>query len=277
MTERPDPRTFQADADDKLERIVLECRDIVATTEKGRPTGAWQYLRSRGLDPSNLPECIKCRSRAMGKHGAVVALVEDGSGNVVGCQQIFITPNGSKAPADKFTGPGAKRSYGRIKGKVVRLAGSAPEVNYHDQKNNKTYRGVIPIVCEGVETAISVWQAHDGKREVWCTLGVKNIGHVPDPPWSVGATGHKLRARMLAIVADADAEGTDGHNDLIRGIHRLHKRNLGVLLARPDGSGGRDANDVLMEEGSEAVRRLVDGMQADSAQRLRRVGARPGS
>ena len=137
----------------KLDQIVAACMPLE------RDTGAWKYLESRGINPASLPADVMRQPNAMGGHGAVVVLLRDDAGNVVGAHRIFVERDGRKAPANDYTGPKAKRSYGSIKGNVFVFPGEKGP----------------PIVAEGFETAASIAQAVAGKHPVWCSLASSSL------------------------------------------------------------------------------------------------------
>ena len=191
--------------------------------------------------------------RLFGRHGtgAVVAKVEDAEGTVVGAQRIFIDPHG-KAVKNEYTADG-KRSYGSIKGNVVRFKGT------------NIVAESCPIIAEGVITGLTVWQAFEGQRSVWCTLGLDNLGDIPMPP----GEGKK----RVVIVADADGEDSEAADTLVLGVDKLHGRGIETAIAMPDGTGGYDANDLLKDKGRDAVRKLVNLAQYELANAAYRTRA----
>jgi hypothetical protein len=107
------------------------------------------------------------------------------------------------------------------------------------------------IVCEGIETGLSIWQATG--RAVWVTLGVENFKHAPLAP----------KASVI-IAADADPD----RRPLLKAINHLQMKH-GVMLTVPTGTDGRDFNDVLREEGADAVREQIDDHGLVLAERVR--------
>ena len=133
---------------------------ILASVEPISGTPGEYYLRSRGIT-ATVPDCIGFRRRAFGQYGAVVARATNSDGEVLAVQQIYVTADGDKAPlaVPKRTN---KAVDGWAHNSAVRLPGTAPV-----------------ILAEGVETALSIWQATG--RETWACLGISNIAHAPVP------------------------------------------------------------------------------------------------
>ncbi len=118
--------------------------EIVRQTESPNGTPVHAYLRGRGI-AIQPPDCIRFRQNAYGSYGAMVALATDAAGEVLAIQQVYLTAEGRKAPLNPV-----KRTNKAVEGwgerSAVRLPGREPLV-----------------LCEGVETALSVWQA-TGRR-----------------------------------------------------------------------------------------------------------------
>ena len=95
------------------------------------------------------------------------------------------------------------------------------------------------ILCEGVETALSVWQATG--QETWACLGISNIGRAPVPE---NAT--------VIIARDGDLPGSKAEGQMARAASMLAHRGMTVLIATPPEE--QDFNDVLVREGEPAVR-----------------------
>lgn len=200
----------------KVSDIVRGCIPI-------NETPATAYLKHRGItvDP---PPCIKYRSNAYGKYGALVAQATSDSGTVLAVQQIYLTDSGEKAPV-----PVVKRTNKAVakwaEKSAMRLPGKPPL-----------------ILAEGVETALSIWQATG--QETWACLGVSNIGSAPVP-----------KGADVIVARDGDAAGSKADAQIIRAIGKLHQRGASVKVAKPP--EGKDFNDLLRESGEEAVRALI--------------------
>ncbi len=132
--------------------------EIVRQTEVPNGTPAHAYLVGRGII-TQPPDCIRFRRSAYGKYGAMVALATDAAGEALAIQQVYLTAEGRKAPLDVV-----KRTNKAVDGWAERAAVRLP--------------GREPLVlCEGVETAPSVWQATG--QETWACLGISNIARAP--------------------------------------------------------------------------------------------------
>ncbi|MGZ8997205.1 MAG: toprim domain-containing protein, partial [Rhodospirillales bacterium] len=176
---------------------------------------------------------MRYRPNAHGRYGALVALATEADGTVAAVQQIYVTSNGRKAPLSirKRTN---KAHEGWAKVSAVRLPGKPPLV-----------------LCEGVENALSIWQATG--HETWACLGIANIGKAPVPD-----------GEPVIIARDGDAPGSKADNQLARAAQALVQRGHVVSIATPP---EEDANDVLVEEGDEAVSVLIATAEPITAER----------
>jgi hypothetical protein len=102
------------------------------------------------------------------------------------------------------------------------------------------------VLCEGVETALSVWQATG--QEVWACLGISNIARAPVPDKATVILAH-----------DGDAPGSRAEGQIIRAATALALRGLRVLIATPP--EGEDFNDMLQREGEDAIRNRIAGAE----------------
>ena len=201
----------------KVAAIVGECSDPATTP-------AELYLRNRGITATPLPPSLRYRPNAHGRYGALVALATDANGNVNAVQQIYVSDDGGKAPVkvQKRTNKG-RDDWSDTS--AVRLPGEPPI-----------------ILCEGVETALSVWQATG--QESWACLGISNIARAPV---SEGAA--------VIVARDGDAPGSKAEIQLRHAVTILRQRGCQVAVAEPP--TGKDFNDVLVEGGEDAVRDLI--------------------
>ena len=122
-----------------------------------------------------------------------------------------------------------KRSLGTIKGTVVEI---------QDQQG-PTY------IAEGIETALSLKEARI-KGRILVSLGLSNMANI----------GAHLRNKdeQLILCADADGPQSAAWKTSQKALERLTQEGFKVSLIRPQGENGRDFNDVLQEEGIQAVR-----------------------
>lgn len=201
----------------KVAGILQQCLEPAGTCVDA-------YLHSRSITARPLPRSIRYRPNAYGRYGALVALATDAAGEVTAVQQIYLTADGRKAPlkVQKRTNK-ARDDWSETS--AVRLAGTSPIV-----------------LVEGVETALSVWQATG--YETWACLGIANIGRAPVPSG----------ARPI-VARDGDVPGSKADHQIRRAIAVLSDQGREVLVAEPP--LGKDFNDILVEEGDDGVRRLI--------------------
>lgn len=209
----------------KVAGIVAECLDPTGTCVE-------TYLRNRGITTLPLPPSIQFRPHAFGRYGALVALATDADGTVHGLQQIYVTEDGRKAPL-KVQKRTNKAHDGWSDVAAVRLPGTAPLV-----------------LTEGVETALSVWQATG--RETWACLGIANIARAPVPD-----------GVPIIVARDGDEPGSKADQQLRRAVTILGGQGREVAVAEPP--VGQDFNDVLQREGEQAVRDLIGAALAADA------------
>ena len=218
-----DPAAAGPDVDSgkaaKVAGIVGECVDLAGTAGD-------LYLRGRAITVRPLPGCLRYRPNAHGRYGALVALATDVNGTVAALQQIYVTADGRKAPL-KVQKRTNKACEGWAEVSAVRLPGKSPLV-----------------LCEGVETALSVWQATG--QETWACLGIANIGKAPVP-----------KGEPVIVARDGDAPGSKADNQIIPAALALVQRGHMVSVATPP--EGEDANDVLVQQGEDGVRALIAG------------------
>lgn len=225
---RPTPAVAAVSGTMDSKKAVAE---IIAHLEGIAGTPAETYLRNRGITKTP-PDCIRYRRCASGKYGALVALAKDEAGVVLAVQQIYLTDDGQKAPV-KVVKRTNKAVDGWSERAVVRLPGLAP-----------------PILCEGVENAVSIWQATG--RETWACLGIANIARAPVPS-----------GKPLLIAGDGDAPSSKAHQKRQSAVTLLRGRGHDVAVADPP--VGLDFNDLLRANGEQAVRDLINRPTASEA------------
>jgi predicted P-loop ATPase len=201
----------------KVAEIVNGCEDAAGTRVEA-------YLRRRGITTSPLPPSIRFLANAYNHYGALVALATDPEGQVHGLQLIYLTEDGRKAPL-KVQKRTNKAHDGWADVAAVRFPGIAPVV-----------------LCEGVETALSVWQATG--QESWACLGISNIARAPLPE---GAS--------VIVARDGDAPNSKADQQLRQAVTVLRTRGHDVTVAEPP--PGQDFNDILQSDGEDAVRMLI--------------------
>ncbi|WP_292611453.1 toprim domain-containing protein, partial [Nitrobacter sp. 62-13] len=100
-------------------------------------------------------------------------------------------------------------------------------------------------LAEGIETALSVMMAC-ARLPVWATLSTSNLEQVVLP----------AEARKVVLLADHDPSGA-GARAAAAAAARLHAEGRRVFIAMPP-KEGEDFNDLLVREGVDAVRRVVE-------------------
>lgn len=210
--------------DRSKEDLAAKVADIVAGCGPIKGTPAETYLRLRGITASPLPPCLRFRPNAFNHYGALVALSTDAAGNVLAVQQNYLTADGRKAglKVQKRTNK-ARDGWSDVA--AVRLPGTPPLV-----------------LCEGVETALSVWQATG--YETWACLGISNIARAPVPDDA-----------SIIIARDGDEPNSKADQQLRKAATILRGMNRDVTVAMPP--AGKDFNDVLQAGGDQAVRDLI--------------------
>ena len=99
-------------------------------------------------------------------------------------------------------------------------------------------------LAEGIETALSVMQACP--LPVWAALSSGNLEQVVLPP----------EIMRVVLLADHDGEGV-GLKVAERAAERFHAEGRRVWIAHPPDAGD-DFNDLLLKEGADRVRQVVE-------------------
>jgi hypothetical protein len=183
----------------KVAAIVDACVDPA-----GAPADI--YLRKRAITAVPLPPALRYRPNAHGRYGALVALATAADGTVNAVQQIYVTDDGRKAPV-KVQKRTNKALDNWSDTSAVRLPGTPPI-----------------ILCEGVETALSVWQAT--RQETWACLGIANIARAPVP-----------EGAAVIVARDGDAPGSKTEIQLRHAVTILHQRGCQVAVATANRQG----------------------------------------
>lgn len=197
---------------------------IVASSEDPHATRVETYLQRRGITAMPLPPSIRYLQNAYGHYGALVGLATDAQGQVHGLQLIYLTEDGRKAPV-KVQKRTNKAHDGWSDISAVRMPGTSPV-----------------ILCEGVETALSVWQATG--QESWACLGISNIARAPVP-----------EGAPVIIARDGDEPSSKADQQLRQAVTILRDKGHEVSVAEPP--PGQDFNDILQADGDAAIRMLI--------------------
>jgi DNA primase len=180
------------------------------------------YLRARGIDidiPPSLRFLDRCPS-GYDKTGngqflpAMIAGIQDLSGKVIAVHRTYLAADGR----DKIKNVqgNAKQMLGRMKGGAARFAAA-------DEKL---------IIAEGIETALSLYQALEGRRAVWAGLSITGMGSVILPA--------VVREVILACDNDTKAPREQAEYQ----AQLLRARN-GIIVRLVFPPSGMDFNDWL--------------------------------
>jgi P4 family phage/plasmid primase-like protien len=202
---------------EKVADIIAGCCDTI----EGTP--AEFYLKRRGITIPP-PVSIRFRPYAWGSIGAMVALATDNNGNVLALQQIYLTADGKKADLE-----------------VVKRTNKAVD-KWAEQASVRLPGNTPLVLAEGVETALSIWQATG--HETWACLGVSNMSRAAVPE---GAD--------VIIARDGDVPGSKADRQIKQVVAKLQARGHKILVAAPP--EGKDFNDLLQLEGAGVVRTLI--------------------
>jgi hypothetical protein len=193
------------------ERTEL-ARTIWRQTRSAPGTIVDDYLFGRGL-AGNIPATIRFHPALKHPSGvyypAMVAAVENLEGVIVAIHRTFLKPDGT-GKADVEPNKMALGSYSKC---AVHLTVCAPEL----------------VICEGVETGLSLLQATG--RHVWVALGTANLGQVQLPPF----------VSEVIIAADHDDPGMNAAMEAIA-TYGAHGCQVRVVSPRTE---YMDWNDVL--------------------------------
>jgi putative DNA primase/helicase len=168
----------------------------------------------------------------------LVAIVRNVSAGRIAIHRTYLTPDGAR----KADVPKPRMMLGSVAGGAVRLG----DVSEH---------GVVGL-AEGIETCLSVKQACP-ELPVWAALSSGNLELVVLPP----------EITRVVILADNDGEGV-GLKVAERAAGRFHAEGRRVWIAYPPAASD-DFNDLLLREGLDAVRTVVESAaewQPQSAQ-----------
>jgi putative DNA primase/helicase len=170
------------------------------------------YLASRSLkltDPTNLRFHPNLRHPSGTFWPAMVALIEDGVSRApIGIHRTYLDPSGSgKAPVEN-----PKMMLGECRGGAVKFG---------------TYNGQV-IVAEGIETALSVFQAL--QIPTWAALSCSGIQSLALPP----------EIKNVSIMADGDEPGEKA---AMLAATRWQREGRKVRICRAP--SGFDFNDLL--------------------------------
>lgn len=184
-------------------------------------TAAELYLLRRGITAWPDHSIKFCRSPF-----GLCGLAQAADGSIKACQIVYLTDDGRKQPDRHGV---TKRTYTDCTGwdeiSAVRLPG----------------RGE-PILCEGIETGLSIWISLAPKRPVNICLGLSGIKSL------------RMTSSKVTIARDGDAPNSKADIAIQRAIGARRSRQR-VRLASPP--IGLDFNDLLLRSGPSEVARVI--------------------
>jgi putative DNA primase/helicase len=170
-------------------------------------------LRSRIHVGLSIPPSIRFHAALKHPSGvflpAMVAAVEDSHGSIVAVHRTFLKANGTGKAEIKPN----RLALGPVKGCSVHLTAGGPEM----------------VLCEGIETGLSILQATG--LHVWVALGTSNLGQVELPAF----------VRRVIIAADNDEPGIKA-TDAASKAYRQCGYQVRIASPRTEKA---DWNDVL--------------------------------
>ena len=208
----------------------------------------WKYFQNRGINLPAKKSVYNLRlhpglksfdedGKYEGTYPCILALVQDRDGQPVTLHRTYITQGGIKAPVEN-----AKKMMPLIPGRHVqgaacRLTRSLASLGFCE----------VLGVCEGIETALAVWQATG--IAVWPALNAPLLALFDPPPW----------AKIVWAWADADP-GKAGEAAALKLKQKLDAARIESVIWMPDssilpvsdGRKGVDWLDVLAECGPHA-------------------------
>lgn len=216
------------EAEDKARQVAaLQARSAAVA---GSPAAA--YLAARGvveLPPAGVAYLPPVPGLGVlsPERGALVIWATDDAGQVRGGQRVLILPDGGKAPEDV-----RKPAFGAIAGFPARFPARIED-------------GPL-LVCEGPETALSVWQVTG--CETWAVFGATFFETAPIPT-----------DRQVILCPDRDAADSSAGKAFRRAVAHHAERGCDLWIAEapePEGSKA-DLNDTLQRAGAAAVRDAI--------------------
>ena len=227
---------------------ALEIAHILTAAKPISGTPVALYLTGRGL---TVPDCADLLFHPDLTHWetktgypAMLGRVRDRDGAVIGLHRSYLAIDEgvvTKAPLEK-----AKKMLGRVAGGAVRLA----ELDGGDRL----------ALSEGIETGLAVITACPD-LPVWATLSTSGLEQIDLPP----------SVRRVVILADNDVSGA-GMRAAEAAARRLRAQGRDVAVVLPPVEG-QDFNDLLLQEGPDAVAAVI--AEADSrpdAELARQIG-----
>lgn len=223
MEQQRPPAKPKADLRRVAQRIV-EASSLI----EGTPAAV--YLRTRGIimDPPHTLRFARIVPPQIEGNGlvaangtdplpALIAIVTDAAGQLIGLQRTYLTENGEKAATkstDTDRKPRVKYSLGNVVGGAIQLGPPSASM----------------IVTEGLEDGLTIAQALG--RSVWVAAGTSMLPQMMFPDVT----------RAIVIGADGDAAGEAAAG---KAAAAFTSRGLATRIMRP-ATGFKDFNAELM-------------------------------
>jgi phage/plasmid primase-like uncharacterized protein len=221
ISNHAEPAPAMADADQRADiaRRLTLARRIWDAAFNARGTPVGNYLAGRGISSLPVPPSLRWAPRCWHPSRiylpAMVGLVVNVNGELIGVHRTFLRPDGSgKADIDP-----QKASLGPIAGGAVRMGELRPQAPL--------------IVGEGIESALAMSELTDWPAwAALCASGVERLSLPQD-------------ARNIVIAVDRDHTGI-GEASARRAASRWVSERRRVRLVIPNRIGS-DGNDLLQE------------------------------
>ncbi|MBA4118862.1 MAG: hypothetical protein C0514_08230 [Candidatus Puniceispirillum sp.] len=224
-----------------------EVKALVAASHPLEETVARSYLKGRQIQ-KEAPKSLRFltpgttfsyqgKIRTVKGGGALLSCAMDEKGVVQAAQITYLDPSGARARSQdgkKFS----KITYGSPKGAFVPL----------QKEDGPLY------VAEGMETALSLREV-GVKGTIVASLGITNMENLPIQ-----------KERDVVLVADWDGEDAPSQKMIERAKLTLTQKGMKVRTLWPSKSSEHklDFNDLLMNEGPEKVRQVINNQGAFS-------------
>ena len=221
---RPPARRAREPIDRPEQRHAVEAMLARITSVEGSPGEV--YLRGRGI--SRWPHSIRFLPNPL----ALACLAQDLSGAVRAIQRIYLRADGSRGSI-------------MVAGVETRKTTHATCDGWHEIAAVRMPGRGLPILCEGVETGLSIWMATG--RPVCACLG------------NAGFDSLYVRGKSVCIARDGDRPGSKADKRIGRALDarcRTHR----VLVATPPVA--MDFNDAHQAHGLDEVASIIKGAKS---------------
>jgi hypothetical protein len=236
------PAPSDAERAERAARNAAYADEVLHRAEPVTPnTSSYKYLVSRGLWADQLPNCVVHLQVGRQDESAIVGVLTDADGDVVGVQLGHLD-----ATARKSVYEPERNHYlldvEKARGGAFRIPAAPFPVDVDVPELVRALVDVVLLV-EGLEDALSLHQAFPYSA-VWGIPGIGRLQHL-----------RVKKGQKFPVVADGDADDSQAHTTLVKGLDHLLLEGAAVLLASAPPSS--DANDLLQQGGVEAIHAVV--------------------